>query len=137
YMDLNRREYELRKTVSLAQLDPASLISLRQTGECFITLPESLLRGDHPSHYMLRIKTMAITIPCIAGPFTGVHATLTLVRSRVRRTATVGGDLTEYPAAVQSIATSTAQSDAGLFELNLHDERYLPFEGQGAISEWR
>jgi hypothetical protein len=38
---------------------------------------------------------------------------------------------------MQSIATSTAQSDAGMFELNFRDERYLPFEGAGAISRWR
>ncbi len=29
------------------------------------------------------------------------------------------------------------QSDSGLFETNLRDERYLPFEGAGAISRWR
>lgn len=38
---------------------------------------------------------------------------------------------------VQAIATSGAQSDAGLFELNFRDDRYLPFEGAGAISRWR
>jgi hypothetical protein len=38
---------------------------------------------------------------------------------------------------IQSIATSTAQNDSGLFELNFRDERYLPFEGAGAISRWR
>jgi hypothetical protein len=38
---------------------------------------------------------------------------------------------------VQSIVTSGAQNDSGMFETNLHDERYLPFEGQGAISTWR
>ena len=36
----------------------------------------------------------------------------------------------------QTIATSTGQNDAGLFEVNLRDERWLPFEGQGAISTW-
>ena len=39
--------------------------------------------------------------------------------------------------AIQSIATSHAQNDAGIFELNFHDEKYLPFEGAGAISKWR
>jgi Tc toxin complex TcA C-terminal TcB-binding domain len=37
---------------------------------------------------------------------------------------------------LQSIATSTAQNDDGLFELSFRDERYLPFEGAGAISQW-
>jgi hypothetical protein len=35
-----------------------------------------------------------------------------------------------------TIATSSGQNDAGLFEVNLRDERWLPFEGQGAISAW-
>jgi hypothetical protein len=39
-------------------------------------------------------------------------------------------------APVTSIATSTGQNDAGVFELNFRDERYLPFEGAGAISDW-
>jgi hypothetical protein len=33
--------------------------------------------------------------------------------------------------------TSTAQNDAGLFEPSMRDERFLPFEGAGAISTWR
>jgi hypothetical protein len=39
-------------------------------------------------------------------------------------------------AGTQTIVTSTGQNDAGLFDVNLHDERWLPFEGQGAISAW-
>jgi len=31
---------------------------------------------------------------------------------------------------------STGNNDAGVFELNLRDERYLPFEGAGAVSDW-
>jgi receptor-binding and translocation channel-forming TcA subunit of Tc toxin len=38
---------------------------------------------------------------------------------------------------IQSIATSTGRNDAGLFEVAFRDERYLPFEGAGAISRWR
>ena len=37
---------------------------------------------------------------------------------------------------IQSIATSHGQGDSGLFELNFNDERFLPFEGAGAISTW-
>jgi hypothetical protein len=37
---------------------------------------------------------------------------------------------------VQSIVTSSGQNDSGLFETSLRDERYLPFEGAGAISTW-
>jgi hypothetical protein len=42
-----------------------------------------------------------------------------------------------YIGAVQSIVTSGASNDSGLFETNLHDERFLPFEGAGAESTWK
>jgi hypothetical protein len=46
--------------------------------------------------------------------------------------------LTEVPPTrTTAVATSTAQGDAGVFELNFRDERYMPFEGAGAVSEWR
>ncbi|KAB2835664.1 MAG: hypothetical protein F9K48_03765 [Candidatus Brocadia sp.] len=38
---------------------------------------------------------------------------------------------------ISSIATSNAQNDSGMFGLNFHDERYLPFEGAGVISTWK
>jgi hypothetical protein len=37
---------------------------------------------------------------------------------------------------VQTVVTSGGQNDSGLFELSLRDDRYLPFEGAGAISSW-
>ena len=44
YHDLNRREYELTKHVSLLQLDPQALLELRATGTCTFTLPGGALR---------------------------------------------------------------------------------------------
>jgi hypothetical protein len=35
-----------------------------------------------------------------------------------------------------SIATSTAQNDPGVLEFSFRDERYMPFEGAGAVSGW-
>jgi hypothetical protein len=40
-------------------------------------------------------------------------------------------------AAMEAIATSSAQNDSGLFELNFRDERYLPFEFAGAVGRYR
>ena len=37
----------------------------------------------------------------------------------------------------QKIAISKGVRDSGLFELNFHDDRYLPFEGTGAVSRWK
>jgi Tc toxin complex TcA C-terminal TcB-binding domain len=37
----------------------------------------------------------------------------------------------------QQIAISKASGDSGMFELNFNDDRYLPFEGTGAICDWQ
>ena len=43
----------------------------------------------------------------------------------------------DYYGSIQAIVTSSGQADSGLFETNLHDERYLPFELSGDVSQWR
>jgi len=99
---------------------------------------------DYPGQYFRRIKTVSLTIPCVTGPYTSVNCTLTLQNSKVRvdNAAISAVDyandshfITNY-AATQSMATSTASNDSGMFELNFRDERYLPFEGAGLISTW-
>ncbi|HLG61746.1 MAG TPA: hypothetical protein VKY19_07420 [Ktedonosporobacter sp.] len=145
YHDLNRREYELTKNVSLLQLDPVALLQLRATGRCTFTLPEELFDLDTPGHYFRRIKTVAVSIPCVVGPYTSVPCTLTLLKSSIRivsdgdyaRTGADDPRFSDYFSSLESIVTSTGQNDSGLFEANLHDERYLPFEGSGAISAWQ
>ncbi len=148
FLDLHLRDYELTKNVSVAQLDPRELAILKQTGECSISVPELLFDLDYPGHYLRRIKTVSLTIPCVAGPYTGVSCTLTLLESSIRQSSALrdgvytrneGSDdrFVDVVGATPSIATSHAQNDSGLFELVLRDERYLPFEGAGAISTWR
>jgi len=99
---------------------------------------------------MRRIKSLSLTIPCVTGPYTSVNCTLTLLQSKIRsntQSSAQGDPYLESPigsdprffynyAATQSIATSTAQNDSGMFEVNFRDERYLPFEGGGVISQW-
>jgi Tc toxin complex TcA C-terminal TcB-binding domain len=99
---------------------------------------------DYPDHYMRRLKTVNLTIPCVAGPYTSINCKLTLVGSQIR-IDNVASSPQDYAqdshfvtnlTATQSIATSSAQSDSGMFELNFRDDRYLPFEGAGVISQW-
>lgn len=147
YLDQDRREYELTKHISLAMLDPMALLTLRETGECFVELPETLFDLDYPGHFRRRIKTVGLTIPCVVGPYSTINCTLTMLSNSVRMAATPsapyartdGNDprFVDNLAAIQSIATSGAQNDSGLFELNFRDDRYLPFEGAGAVSRWR
>ena len=148
YLEQNTRELELIKHVSLARLDPLALLRLKAAGACEVTVPEWLFDMDSPGHYMRRLKTVAVTVPCVTGPYTGVHCTLSLLRSSVRVSSLSGDqyaraeDVTDdrfrdYSGAIQSIVTSSGQNDSGIFEVNLRDDRYLPFEGAGAISTWR
>jgi hypothetical protein len=146
YLELNHREYELGKRVSLVGLDPMALHELRRTGQCFFSLPEALFDLDAPGHYRRRIKSVSLTLPCVAGPYTSVNCTATLLRSSVRTDPTLTAGryaraendprFGDYTGSIQSVVTSTGLDDAGLFEPNLRDERYLPFEGSGVISDW-
>jgi hypothetical protein len=101
---------------------------------------------DKAGHYMRRIKTVSLTIPCVTGPYASVNCTLTQLSASVRTASTLLNGVygrqqddtrfTDQFGAFQSIMTSSAQNDSGLFETNLRDERYLPFEGLGVISTW-
>jgi hypothetical protein len=42
----------------------------------------------------------------------------------------------DYLASLDSVVTSGGANDSGMFETNLRDERFLPFEGAGAVSTW-
>lgn len=110
YMQRNERRHEVSKTVSLAMIDAEELGRLRATGKCCLSIPEILFDLDFPQHADRMIKSVSITIPAVTGPYTGVNAVLS--------TANFG-----------SIAVTGSQNDAGLFQFNFNDERYLPFEG--------
>ena len=148
YHDLNQREYELTTHVSLLELDPLALIQLRRTGRCTVRIPEALFDIHGPGHYFRRIRSMAVSIPCVSGPYASVNCTLSLLKSSIRTTPVLrdgvypradGEDerFSDYFGSIQSVVTSSAQNDSGLFDISMRDERYLPFENAGAISEWQ
>jgi hypothetical protein len=88
---------------------------------------------------MRRLKMVSVSVPAVTGPYTSIGATLTYESGAIRREAKTSINIEEQIAAsVQTIAISVGQDDTGLFEPNLRDERYLPFEGKGvAHSSWR
>lgn len=153
YMEQNRREFEIPRSVSLALLDPMALVRLRETGRCVFSIPEELFDLDYPGHYFRRVRSVSLSLPCVAGPYTSVSCTLRLLGSSIRVNTAQGDngyprntDTQGLPAAdarfvegqvpVKAIAASSGQNDAGVFELSFRDERYLPFEGAGAVSRW-
>ncbi|MEW5744518.1 MAG: neuraminidase-like domain-containing protein [Nitrospirota bacterium] len=135
YIEKNVRIPEISQSFSLALLDPLELVKLRQTGACTIRIPEIAFELLYPGHYKRLIKSVRITIPCVVGPYTNVSARLTLLKGEVEPDDKAA--LTEVSVGKNtSIATSGGLNDAGMFEFSFRDERYLPFEGGGAISEW-
>lgn len=146
YLERNKREYEITKTISLQQLDPFALLQFRSQGRCEFSLNEWLFDLDCPGHYRRRIKTVSLTIPAIVGPNTSLNCKATLIKSAYRKSDDHGNGYPENPVngderfvyydTPKSIVTSNSLNDSGLFEVNLRDERYLPFEGYGVIGTW-
>jgi len=116
-------------------------------------LPEEIFDLDYPGHYFRRIKSVSLTLPCVAGPYTTISCTLRLLKNAIR-TSTANGDngyprntddaglpaddtrFLESNIPVKAVAASSGQNDSGVFDLSFRDERYLPFEGAGVISHW-
>ncbi|GAA2212099.1 hypothetical protein GCM10009850_075610 [Nonomuraea monospora] len=152
WAETDRRGLEIIKKVSLLALDPMAALSLRTTGRCEFALTEALFDRDFPGHYRRRIKTVSVTFTGPDGPI-ALNGMLTQLDSRtvlaadpkaVKYLLDAKGPL---PANVradwrgsQQIALSDLEEykdNNGLFELRYDDERYLPFEGTGAVSRWR
>jgi len=134
--------------VSLRQLDPIALLTLLNAGSCEITVPEWLYDRDCPGHYLRRIKTVAVSVVRPGQPDTQVFCTLSLLRSSIRKTAILkdgeylrqGAEddrFVDFTGAIQSIVTSGQTRDSGMFDTDLHEDRFLPFEGAGAVSTWK
>jgi hypothetical protein len=150
YQEKRGHDYEVSKSISLRQINPLALIQLKETGICEFGLPEVLFDTDFPGHYLRRLKSVSLRIPCILGAHTSLNCTLRLLEHKFRINAIAKGK-GDYPeqtdqtderfstvnVPISSIAVSSLEDENGVFELNFHDERYLPFEGAGAISKWR
>ncbi|MEV1142356.1 hypothetical protein [Micromonospora sp. NPDC049799] len=153
YLQNDKRELELTRSISLAGIDPVALIALRETGSCTFTLDEALFDLDVPGTYLRRIKSVSLTVPAVVGPMAALHLKLTLTKSSTRLTPTVEspddpgagyrriGDedlrFRDEVGAVESIVTSAGRTDSGLFQQDHDDPRYLPFERRGVISDWQ
>lgn len=137
YLDNDVREFELTKHIALSRLDPLALARLRVDGECFFVVPEESFELDSPGHYMRRIQSVALSIAAVTGQQSTVNAQLTLYNSYTRASAT-DTSAASWTAASgpPSIVTSVATQDSGLFQADLKDPRYLPFERNGAVSAW-
>jgi len=103
---------------------------------------------DFPGHYYRRIHSVSLHIHCIIGAYVSLNCTLTLISHTVRATKDpkTGKEYLESGAStptstdvipISSIAVTTSTHCGGYFDFNAKSEKYLPFEGAGALSQWR
>jgi hypothetical protein len=142
-------DFEVTKHISVRQWAPLALLEFRETGSFVLDVPEMLFDMDCPGHYMRRISSINVSIPCVAGPYAGINCTLRLA-SHTTRTSSRAAGKADYPRVpadqgdddrfmtndlpITAVALSSAQADSGRFD-NPAD-RYNAFEGAGAISSW-
>ena len=150
WLTRNQRRLELTKTISLQQLlGDSAFADLITNGTASFTLSESLFDNDYPGHYLRQIKFVTLTLPTLVGPYQDVRATLTQTSSSTLLKADINGvnylndsstgnanNIVTNLRASQQVAVSSGLNDGGLFVLSFGDERYLPFEGTGAVSSW-
>jgi|GEM_PF-360185 len=136
----------------------AVLDQLKEQGEISFQLNSSLFDKDYPGHYLRQLVGVSLSFPVVLGPYQDIHATLVQTRSSTLLAPSLGGVASLYsdanelaadsnieldrryivfnPRLSQQVGLSSGLDDYGLFTLNFDDERYLPFEGTGAVSSW-
>ncbi|AOX01248.1 hypothetical protein BJP34_18990 [Moorena producens PAL-8-15-08-1] len=150
YQETDSRRLEITKTISLLEMDPLALLQLKTKGSCTFRLSEELFDYDFPGHYNRQIK--AVSLAFNVGEGQKVNATLTQLSSKlvmdtdikaVKHLMNPANEATTNVRANwranQQVALSHVDQyteNSGMFELNFGDERYLPFEGTGAVSNW-
>ena len=152
YMEQNQRRLEIQKTISLKTLDSVAFGNLKSKGVCIFDITEKDFDLDYLGHYCRQIKTVSLSFPVLIGPYQNICATLTQIANKTlikpdnkgidylyggANSAADNLPLRVNLMANQQIALSQGLNDTGLFVLNFNDERYLPFEGTGAISTWK
>ena len=162
FMQNNTRRLLILKDVSLASVAPAELYRLKTTGTCSLKITEAMYDFDYPGHYCRQIKAVEVSLHAGGGEEeengggampADIHLTLTQISNDLVTKATPDAEAVKYllnpqgdpPPTVRSnwqsqqqIAVSNEFNAAGVHvvEFSFAEERYLPFEGTGAVSEW-
>ncbi|MCV2883323.1 hemopexin repeat-containing protein [Aestuariibacter sp. AA17] len=151
YMEQDSRALEITKSISLLAHDPLAYMELKTKGSCVFRLSEELFDHDFPGHYNRQVKTISLAFDIGEGKH--INATLTQLNNRVLMSPDINGvkhlleSKGQPPMSIRSdwranqqIALSHVDQyteNNGMFELRYDNERYLPFEGTGAVSLWK
>ncbi|MEZ4735888.1 MAG: hypothetical protein R3E79_53035 [Caldilineaceae bacterium] len=153
YLASDQRGFAITKQISLLALNPVAFLQLKRSGVCEFTLGEALFDYDFPGHYRRQIKTLSFTFHGAEGQLMNVNATLTQLSHKtvlepdakaVKYLLDPKGEppltlRSDWRGGQQLVLSHLEEYDKnnGLFELRYDDDRYLPFEGTGAVSTWR
>ena len=139
FVETTVRADEVSLRLSLQQFDPAALVTLKQTGQCTFDVPEFAYDLVYPGQYRRRIKNVRLTVPCVGSSYSNVGVRLSQLASFMRARPVLGeAALTQVPPSrAETVATSSAKADGGVFEFSFTGEQVMPFEGGGAVSSWR
>lgn len=143
YLNQDKRRFEIIKTFSVKELYDKKASATRGKSKFEADKDSGLLKfaftkkdfdNDYPLHTSKtrQIKSVSVSMPALLGPYQNIHATLTQTSSSL----VVEGKNQASRRVGEQVALSHGVNDAGVFELNYNDHRYLPFEGTGVESEW-
>ncbi|MFJ5295500.1 neuraminidase-like domain-containing protein [Pseudomonas sp. NPDC088368] len=135
----------------------AVVADLRSRGDIDFQLKPSLFDQDYPGHYLRQLAQMSVSLPGVLGPYENARLTLSQLSSSYLLKPDMGGSKYLYqqaqelegqhddvnpryvlanPRVNQQVAISGDLESAGMLDARPGDERYLPFEGTGAVSSW-
>jgi hypothetical protein len=146
----NSLRLNVSKSISLREMNPQALVKLQSEGRCNFELSELLFDLDFPGQYCRKIERINISIPGVVGPRQNLCGILTQTGNTVvikpdpeavafllgqDPTTSVDNSLRLNWRANQQIALSQGTEDNGMAGTGSGD-RYAPFEGTGAVSQW-
>nr|WP_246226564.1 neuraminidase-like domain-containing protein [Pseudomonas atagonensis] len=129
----------------------AALVNESKTGGTLMfDLSQRLFDYDYPGHYCRQILSVSVSLPVTTGPYEDVRAILTQTASRIltqanesslkfmydENSGSGGPDIKVNLRVSQQIGISKGVDDMGMVDFSATTDRYLPFEGTGAVSRW-
>ncbi|MBS1915552.1 MAG: hypothetical protein JST87_04695 [Bacteroidetes bacterium] len=138
FIQFNKRGMEVEKMFSvkakIENADKNAWTGFKQNGGTLtfnITKDDLKIDSLPDNGNSLVIKLIRVSIPAVVGPYQTFGAVLTQTKQSRKESET-----NNFGQENQKVVISGGIDDSGLLVVDFNDERYLPFEGTGAISTW-
>ncbi|MHA1057158.1 Tc toxin subunit A-related protein [Enterobacter mori] len=87
-----------------------------------ITLSDLGIKDDYPGDGARRVRNLAVTLPGLLGPYQNVRAVLSANNAAL-------------PPGCRDVVISHGLNDSGMFQPEMNDGRWMPFEGMDLAGE--